>query len=115
MTNLKLLGIALIQYAQEYDETYPPMQNLEVFRKAILPYVKDDKLFSQPKNQKPYLINPELSGKSFIKIKNPTTFVALYEAEVGSDGKRGVAFADGHVKRVRPIEWTKIKKDSRIK
>lgn len=115
MTNLKQLGIGIMQYAQEYDEVYPPMQSLAALKKAILPYVLEDELFMQPVNKKPYLTNVALSGRSLSDIKSPATFASIYEAQPGSDGKRAVGFADGHVKRVTPAEWTQIKKDSGIK
>ncbi len=115
MTNLKQLGIALIQYAQEYDEIYPPMQNMYQLKKVMQPYIKDDKVFVQPSNKKFYVPNVALSKMSMARLHYAEKFAAIYEVEVGSDGKRAVAFADGHVKRVTPIEWTKIKKESGIK
>lgn len=115
MTNLTLLGWGMMQYAQEYDEVYPPMKSMDLLKKAILPYFKDDKLFAQPLHRKPYATNTTLSGQSLAKVNNPAIFVTLYEAEEGSDGKRAVLFADGHVKRVTKDEWTKIKKESGIK
>ncbi len=114
-SNLKQLGIAVMQYSQEYDEIYPPMESMYVLKKAVLPYVKSEELFRQPSNRKFYVPNVALSRKSLSSIKQPSRTAAIYEADFGSDGKRGVGFADGHVKRVTQAEWTKIKKDSGIK
>lgn len=115
MTNLKQLGLGVMQYAQEYDEIYPPMQNMYQFKKVIYPYVKDDKLFVQPSNQKFYVPNASLSKRSMASLQFANKFAAIYEAQPGSDGKRAVGFADGHVERVSTAQWTKIKKDSGIK
>lgn len=114
-SNLKQIMLGVLQYAQDYDEKFPPMQSMYQLKKAIYPYIKNDAVFKQPSNDKFYVPNVALSKKSMASIDFPPTFAAIYEADFGSDGKRGVGFADGHVKRVTPAEWTKIKKDSGIK
>lgn len=115
LANLKQLAAAVLAYAQDYDEVCPPMQSIPQFKKAVFPYVKDDEVFVQPGNKTPYAVNVALSGRNLTKVKSPETFATIYEAKIGSDGRRAVGFADGHVKRVTVDEWTKIKKDSNIK
>jgi len=114
-SNLKQLMLGVIQYAQDYDEVFPSMQSMYVLKKSIYPYVKTEAIFKQPSNGKFYIPNAALSKKSVASIMNSSELAAIYEADFGSDGKRAVGFADGHVKRVTPAEWTKIKKDSGIK
>ncbi len=114
MSNLKQLGIAVIQYSQEQDEVYPPMQTMYQLKKAIYPFLRSDTVFVQPINKKFYVPNAALSKKSLASINQPSMTAMIYEADFDSDGKRAVGFADGHVKRVTPVEWTKIKKDSNI-
>lgn len=114
-SNLKQLMLGVMQYAQDYDEKFPPMQSMYVLKKAVYPYVKSEQIFLQPSNKKFYVPNAALSKMSMARLQLPAKFAAIYEADFGSDGKRGVGFADGHVKRVTPAEWAQIKKDSGIK
>ena len=112
---LRILSTGVIQYAQEHDEKLPPLQNMEVFKKAIFPYVRDNAVFVQPFAKKHYVTNGAMTNKGYANIQFASQIALLYEAQIGSDGKRAVAFADGHVKRVSEAEWTKIKKVSKIK
>lgn len=114
MQHLSSLGMALNQYAQEYDEKLPPMQNIAAFKKEIFIYIKDESFFVQPSNGKPYVTNSKLMGKTLKDIADPANMVALYEAQPGIDNKRAVVFMDMHVKRVTAAQWAKIKKDSGI-
>lgn len=114
-SNLKYLATAVLQYAQEHDEKLPPLQNMEVFKKAIFLYVRDNAVFVQPFAKKHYVTNGAMTNKGYANIQFASQIALLYEAQIGSDGKRAVAFADGHVKRVSEAEWTKIKKVSKIK
>jgi prepilin-type N-terminal cleavage/methylation domain-containing protein len=47
MSNLKQLGLALMQYAQDYDEHWPS-SDWWGYKKVILPYVKADLVFKCP-------------------------------------------------------------------
>ncbi len=120
-SNLKQLVMGVIQYAQDHDETFPPMQNMFQLKKAIYPYLKSEQrgvrsgqVFRQPGSGTFYVPNAALSKKKMASMDDVANTAALYEAQVGSDGKRGVAFEDGHVKRVTASEWTKLKEHSGI-
>ena len=114
ISRLKQIMTGVLMY--ESDEgKFPPMQNMRVLKKTLKPYVEDNEIFTQPDNGRPYVINVFLSGKDEKIIASHLTMAVIYEATVSSDGKRAVAFADGHVQRVTQSEWTKIKKVSKIK
>ena len=57
-SNLKQIGLGVMQYTQDYDETYPlryyggagVRQEANTWRRAIFPYVKSTQLFSCPSN-----------------------------------------------------------------
>jgi len=58
-SNLKQIGLAFVQYTQDYDETYPSVGGLNPFgyyglswRQKIQPYVKSQQLFVCPSNSK---------------------------------------------------------------
>lgn len=113
-SNLKQLGLATHQYAQDHNETFPPLQNAEEMKKALLPYVKNEALFVHPGTGEPYQPNPALAQKRMAAMAEPASTVLFYEMSAGDDGYRAVAYADGHVKRVSETEWPQIKKASRV-
>lgn len=108
LSNLKQIGLGLMQYTQDYDEKFPPMQSAAITQKAIYPYIKSDAVFLNPATHEPYRVNTSLSGHSLAEIDNPSSMVEYYEASAGSDGLRAVLFADGHVKRLPDAEWQRL-------
>ncbi len=107
VTNLKQLGLGLVQYVQDYDEKFPPMQSAAIAKKAIYPYVKSDAIFQHPATHEPYRPNTSLSGHSLAEIEAPASTVAYFEASA-VDGLRAVLFVDGHVKRLPDAEWRRL-------
>jgi prepilin-type processing-associated H-X9-DG protein len=103
--NLKSLGTALMMYAQDYDETFPNMKTAEEAKALLMPYIKDEKFFHQPDTNALYQPIPEISYKSLATIESPADTLAYYETTPMADQKRGVVFADGHVKRLTEAEW----------
>ncbi len=57
----------------------------------------------------PYRYNLALSGKHATDFPHPSETIVAYEAKPWPDGKRGVAFLDGHAELVSEAEWTKLK------
>lgn len=47
MSNLKQLGLGLLQYSQDYDEKFP-MQETKDFWNGMTPYIKSDQLYKCP-------------------------------------------------------------------
>ncbi len=113
--HLKQLVIAIMQNSQENNEIYPPMQNMYLLKKALLPYTKTEKVFRHPGSNAFYVPNASLSRKKLASFESPSTTASVYEAQPDADGFRNVGFVDGHVKAVRIDQWAKIKKDSGIK
>ena len=118
---LKQLILGIKQYEQDHDNTLPPMENPAVVKQAILPYVKNEGIFVHPGTKEPYLPNATLSGRREDEALNPrgdvmnvAEMVAFYEASPSADGTRGVAFLDGHVKRITEAEWPALKQASKI-
>ena len=70
-SNLKQLGLAMIQYTQDYDEMMPPMKDAATAKKALYPYVKSDDVFLSPKTHQPYLPNTSLSHRSLASFNEP--------------------------------------------
>jgi hypothetical protein len=65
VNNLKQIGSALMQYAQEYDETMPLMVNgktadgkVRSWRQAPRDYIRDETMWKCPSNEASEIINP---------------------------------------------------------
>ncbi|HEX8236979.1 MAG TPA: hypothetical protein VF600_13560 [Abditibacteriaceae bacterium] len=130
VSNLKQLGLALMQYTQDYDEKLPPMRSahsLQQMREARLnppqtatvqyvlqPYARNVDIFRHPGTRRIYRPNPYLSRKSLAAFDNPSQMVAFYEAAPAPDGRRAVLYLDGHVKRELETDWPRIRRASRI-
>ncbi len=112
-SNMKQLALGILMYSQDYDEVLPPMKTAAELKKAIMPYVKNEAVFVHPQTKAPYMPNPILTNKPMRKIANPAQFVLLYEP-AASNGKRCVAFADGHTKVIQESEWPRLKKACKI-
>jgi hypothetical protein len=112
VSNLRQLGLAAMLYAQDYDEHLPPLENMQVAKKLLYPYVKNDEIFKQPGTGEPYRTNPAASRKSLAAIVEPTKLILFYEATPGATGHRAVVFADGHAKAVSEAEWPDVQADS---
>ena len=113
-SNLKQIGLAVMQYVQDYDETLPPMTDAATVKKAIFPYIKSDDVFINPASHQPYLPNTSLSHRKLASINAPADMVLYYEATPAPDNTRRVLFLDGHVKRFAESEWPRLKSTSHI-
>lgn len=114
VSNLKQLGLGLIQYVQDNDENLPPMKDAATMKKAILPYAKSEKIFIQPDTKRPYKPNTSLSKRNLASFNDPATMVVLYEDAPDQDNTRAVAFMDGHVKRIPESQWPSLKQTSHV-
>ena len=115
--NLKQIGLAMMQYSQDWDDTYPPMiaarsandippppppgsysncsnENATV-QDRLAPYTKDSQIFLQPVTGRPYLPNYKVSRKPASQFKNPSQTFLFYEDAPNLAGTRNVVYADG--------------------
>ena len=76
--------------------------------------IKNNSTLLEPGSGQPYQANVTLSYKSLAAIERPAETAAFWEANPAEDGRRGVAFVDGHVKRVPEGEWPQILKASTL-
>ncbi len=113
-SNLKQIGLALLQYTQDYDEVLPPLKNAAVAKTAIYLYVKSDATFLEPPANVPYQPNTSLSHRKLASFQDPASMVVYYEAAPQSDGLRAVLFLDGHIKRLADADWQRVKSASHV-
>jgi prepilin-type processing-associated H-X9-DG protein len=125
--NLKQVALGLMQYTQDWDEKFPPMRaakNAEQIMAQInrpptaaspvqvmlYPYVRNTQIFLHPKTGRPYLPNYKVSRFYLGAIENPAATFAFFEDAPDAEGKRNVAFADGHVKAFAEAEFQRMRK-----
>jgi prepilin-type processing-associated H-X9-DG protein len=130
VANLRQVGLALMQYSQDYDEKLPPMRSANSLQQMheprlnpprtatvqflLQPYSRTVEIFRHPSSKRIYRPNPFLSRKSLAAIENPAQTVAFYEPAPAADGRRAVLYLDGHVTRVSETDWPRIRQASRI-
>ena len=83
-SNMKQIALAVMMYAQDYDQVLPPMADAEKFRKVILPYIKNHAVFTSPATGKPFRPNPRLSGRKLASLGNASSVVILYSGRPGA-------------------------------
>lgn len=89
LSDMKMIGLAMMIYVQDWDMRYPPESSLE---EALMPYLKDEKfkaIFSDPNFH--YSSPPPCN-----QMKNPSEVIAvawevLPEVDI-------ILYADGHAK-----------------
>lgn len=98
-SNLKQLGLGLLQYTQDYDERYPSVTNgqsdlinagaLQYWPYAIYPYVKNTQVYLCPNeattNAVSYIANNYIGLQSNAIITDPTTVI------LATDGNDGIS------------------------
>ena len=113
-SNLKQIGLAMMQYSQDNDEYLPPMRDAAVAKKALWPYVKSDQVFLNPMTKQPFLPNTSIAHRSLASFNSPANFVIYYEATPAPDNTRRVLFLDGHVKNIPEGAWPTLKAASHV-
>ncbi|MCL6476635.1 MAG: hypothetical protein K6U75_16510 [Firmicutes bacterium] len=88
VSNARQIGLALLMYVQDYDETFPP--NTGDIQAILLPYIKNQEIFNLPGTSFFYLMNANsLSG-----IDRPSETMTGY---IQTPYGRAIIWADGHV------------------
>lgn len=104
-SNLKQIGLATLEFAQDHDEKLPPTDTMANFKASVSSYIppqgmtpqNNDDLFVETGANVPYVLNPQVSKKPLDSIPHPETVEIAREAVAHSDGKINILYADGHV------------------
>ena len=86
ISNAKQTGLALMMYAQDYDENFP--HDPGNVKEAIFPYIKDNNVIAD-------FVYTYKGPLEMSKVERPAETAMGY---IPSPGGRAVVFADGHVK-----------------
>jgi len=109
VANMRQLAVAVQMYVQDNKLKLPPLDDAEQMKAALMPYVKNEQLFLQPKSGDPYQGNPMLAGKTVAELPDPSQVMVLFEVTPDNNGQRVVAFLDGHVEAVDAQRWAALK------
>jgi len=109
VANMRQLATAVIMYLQDHKMLLPALDDPDKLKANLFPYVGNAKIFLQPTGGEPYQGNPMLAGKNAGEYKNPAEVIILFEVTPNADGKRVVAFLDGHVDVVDELGWNALK------
>jgi prepilin-type N-terminal cleavage/methylation domain-containing protein/prepilin-type processing-associated H-X9-DG protein len=88
-SNLKQIGLGLMQYTQDYDERYPGRFNgneANSWRRVIQPYVKSTQLFSCPSNTGNSTITRDSSDTNLTAAGYPTATTPKFNISYGANG-----------------------------
>jgi prepilin-type processing-associated H-X9-DG protein len=102
VTNAKQLALGNLMYATDWDDRFPlAMEDPRLWHGAVMPYLKNTSLFysANPRGAR-FLGNAELSAVPMTEIQSPDQDVMIYEDKEWPDGRRVIAYADGHVRGI---------------
>ena len=113
LKNLRQIGVALLTYISE-RKVIPTLTDTKTAREELVLYLRNKDVLNLPGTQKPYAVNPSLTGRKPSEFDKEDKVVVFYEPTVGADGTRGVLFLDGHADRIAEQQWKKLKEISQI-
>ena len=97
--NLRLIGNALLQYEEDFDEGLPTTHTITQFQAALSPFAKDPALYVCPDTGLPYTPNAAISNQSLTAFAEPETVEVLQDTKPHADGLSTVLFLDRHIER----------------
>jgi len=114
LSNAKQVALGLLMYSNDYDDVMPYAESTGAIVKVTQPYLKNVKIWWTTDNRR-FLFNHSLGGATSTEVERPAETILIYAEGPASDGKREVAFADGHARRLGPDEWSKYEATLHLK
>jgi len=110
LSQLNQLAQITQMYAQQNNGKLPLLDTIGHFQLAIHDLLGGRQEMMQHLSYAdiPYQTNIALTGHKLADFPNPGETVLVFEAQPWPDGKRGVAYLDGHVRFVPAAEWEKL-------
>jgi len=97
-SNVRQIALALTQYIQDNDETFPAYKSYAQFVAQLMPYAKKAAIFKCPDTGLNYVLNPALNGVNLAYVNDPASVWYLRDAAPNSDGSIHILWADGHTR-----------------
>lgn len=107
--NLRQLAASLQMYAQDHDEQFPI---IDTWTESIN---VEPSIMTSPISLAQYVYNPHLSGAAIGNIPDPTVVPLVWDPIPDLEGKRLVAYVDGHIGEVKEHEWQELLKNNNIR
>lgn len=109
LSNARQISTALLMYASDCDDVAPYAQSTKAVQFVTYPYLKSFEAWSTHNpNGSQFRFNMSLAGVSLLSASEPNAIVLFYEDKVWPNGKRIVAFLDGHSAMLTPEEWKQV-------
>jgi hypothetical protein len=106
LSNIKQDALALIMYMNDYDDVLPKGNSTAQIEDAAMPYLKTKNTWQTLNpNGGRILFNMALSGVNESAIDMPAEVPLLFEEVAWPDGRRAVAYTDGHAKLEDQQTW----------
>lgn len=116
LSNIKQISLGMMMYTSDYDDITPYAQSTKTVEFVTNPYVKSRDVWkTHNPNGSRFLYNMAVAGVNFSDIQRPADTVLFYESAVWPDGRRLVAYTDGHAKILTEVEWQVAKKTMALK
>ncbi|HEX8236980.1 MAG TPA: BON domain-containing protein [Abditibacteriaceae bacterium] len=109
---LQTLGQGVISYVRNRGGGRFPQIGATItpaVQRTFYPYVHDSRKWNNPANEELYRPNTALSGKRLSRIANARFVPMFYEGTPANDGTRAVLFVDGHVERLSPERFARVR------
>jgi hypothetical protein len=114
LSNMKLAGLALLMYTNDYDDLYPYAQSTGAVVEVTRPYAKKGDIWWSDDGRR-FLFNTVLGGVLCTSVERPAETVAISAEKPASDGTREVGLVDGHAKRMGPDSWKAVEPTLHLK
>lgn len=112
--NLTEIGFAVLTYAFDHGDRFPPMRTSAELRRSLRGYVPDARVFLDQRTGRPLVPNPRLSGAQLKSLTRAGSAVCVYEPDPRANGSRAVLFADGSVRLLSPLAWGSTRAENAI-
>jgi prepilin-type processing-associated H-X9-DG protein len=109
---LETLGQGVLSYVRNRGGGRFPQIGAAItpaVQRSFYPFVHDKRKWNNPANEELYRPNTALSGKRLSQISNARYVPMFYEGTPANDGTRAVLFVDGHVERLSPERFTRVR------
>lgn len=100
MSNMKQLGVGMMIYLADYDETFPPSMSSEEDWDYVQPYVKAPLQYPLENSEEFVMMNSELAGTRSVELASPESTVMFTFVSEEIPGVRFEAYADSSVRAI---------------
>lgn len=110
LQNIKQAALALMMYANDFDDVMPYVQSSRSAYSIVVPYSRNSAVFfTADSPPRMFRLNMALAGVHTPQVPRPDRTVLLYDPELRRDGRRTVAMLDGSARAVDAAEWNILK------